>query len=48
MSYCTLDEAFGNTYLNEQKLVNPNINRNNNLNTLNFYLKKSKIKKKKN
>ena len=44
MSYCTLDEAFGDTYLNQQNRVNSNVEQKNSLNSC---VKRSKIRRKK-
>jgi hypothetical protein len=44
MSYCTLDEAFGNTYLNQQNRVNSNVDKHNSLDSC---VKRSKIRRKK-
>ena len=44
MSYCTLDEAFGNTYLNQQNKFNSTSNINNQLDSC---VKKGKIRRKK-
>ena len=44
MSYCTLDEAFGNTYLNQQNRVKSNVDQHNSINSC---VKRSKIRRKK-